>query len=147
MSALPVTSMSPKKRGRPPKGTPPKAKDPLKKELFQVKKDFLWRNYEGFNKWSIGLRIMNTLFELIPDIGFWKTFTLIKPFPIFWLQKSEGKTFLLKEYDKWKNNQREIPLAIAPERFIIKDKIGPDIAAPPKIKTLKDFPHEETQKD
>lgn len=130
-------SILPKKRGRPAK--PKVAKPPQQKELFNTKREFLKRNYENFNKWPQGIKILTALFEVIPNIHFWDTYTLPKPYSIFWLIKQEGKAFLLKEFDKFLQNSREIPVAETPERFIIEDKVGEDIVISAKPKSLKEF--------
>lgn len=118
-----------------------KAKSPLIKEIFQIKKDFLDRNYKDSNiNWPVSIKILTQLFELINDLLFWKQFNLAKPYPIYWLYSQPGKAFLLQQHEKFLKNNINIPLAPEPERFNINnEKFGEDIAVFEKPKTLKDF--------
>lgn len=123
------------KRGRP-RIHPLKEKKPLS-EIFKIKKDFLTRNYPDFTQWGAGLKILSELFEIVSDVSFWKTFEC--KYPIFWMRKDVGKSFLLDSYAKYKKNNLQIPLTRPAEKFIISDKVGEDFQILEKPKTLKDF--------
>ncbi len=120
---------------------PPKVKVP-KSETFIIKKEFLTRSYgENFKHWSVGIKILSELFELVKDISFWRVFTV--KYPIFWMRGEAGKSFLLNEYEKFLKGKINEKLVSKPQEktYTLQDtKVGADyeqLATKPK--TLQDF--------
>lgn len=132
----------PKKIKKPP--------TPKSKELFAIKRAFIERNFEKEKiNWSRELKIINNLFELVPDLEFWKIFNLYQKFNCaLWFQADSGKAYILREYDKWIKTQTNEKLVSKEEKKVYNlenHKIGADLAPAESVakpKSLKDFLNE-----
>lgn len=128
------------------KQSAPKIKNPLQKEIFALKRDWITRNMVKEKvDWPRCMKILGGMFELIPDLEFWKVFQLWQRFDnLYWFLKESGKATLLKEYDKWIKNKTSKAVSKNEETGYILEptKIGPDIKqieSVTKPKSLKDF--------
>ncbi len=119
---------------------------PIKKnELYLIKKKFLERNYKDFTAWGAGMKIMQELCILVPNIVFWASWTLLKPYPVYWLRTSAGKSYVLDSFEKWLKQQMGAKLLTkSPEKeYTLGDKVGEDFEQHAvKPKTLSDFLNE-----